>query len=265
LLNITRCEFFVSAKQVQLPDIPYYPVGEPKMLPSGLVSEAIVLTQRSTECLPSFRGPLRTILYQSHQLGLIYARIPSSADVNSLVSGLLYDTEYALLEVLSSQKQAKHDFLDVEILLAATLQLYLWIGPRRMRPQVRLCSLLASRVASALSLFVPDPDVQIDSGSTKRSNQVSYLELKSYSSYCHSRPHRVNNLVAWSLALATVAGAAVPIPEYQWLKRYFTMHIKVMGLIDDIDGYQSLMSNFPHSGGFDWIDLEGVFNEVRSD
>lgn len=234
------------------------------MLPSGLVSEAVVLTQRSMECLPLFRGPLHTILYQLHQLGLVYAQSPSSVNINSLVAGPLYDTEYALLEVLSAQKEAKGEILDVEILLAATLQLYLWIGPRKMRPQVRLCSLLASRVASALSLFVPAPALRKDSGSTEPSKSSSHADLKSYSAFCYSRPTKVNNLVAWSLALATVAGAAVPIPEYQWLRRYFTMHMKVMGLFDDIDGFRTLMANFPKADGFEWVDLEGLYIDVVS-
>lgn len=265
LLNFVRCEFFVSAEQVQLPDIPYHPVSEPNMLPSSLVSEAIALTQRCTESLPLFRGPLHTILYQLHQLGLVYARKPTTVHINSFVAGPLYDTEYALLEVLSSQRKSNYAVIDVEVLLAATLQLYLWVGPRKMRPQVRLCSLLASRVALALSLFVPTPDLQEGPVSPEPPNLPSHVSLKSYSSYCHSRPPGINNLVAWSLALATIVGAAVPIPEYQWLMRYFTMHLKVMGLIDNIDGYRSLVSSFPKVDGFDWIDLEGLFNQVRKE
>lgn len=262
LLNFIRCEFFVSAEQVQLPGIPYYPVSEPNMLPPSLVSEATALTERNVEGLSLLRGPLHTILYQLHQLGLVCARFPSSVDINSLVVGPLYDTEYALLEVLSSQKQTEPRVIDIEILLAATLQLYLWVGPRKMRPQVRLCSLLASRVASALSLFVPVPDERWDSVCAGASNSSSKAGLTSYELLCHSRSHQVNNLIAWSLALATVAGAAVPIPEHQWLKRNFTRHIKVIGLIDDIDGYRSLMSSFPKVDGFEWIDLEGLYNQV---
>ncbi|KAF1924702.1 uncharacterized protein M421DRAFT_274612 [Didymella exigua CBS 183.55] len=261
---IQWCEFFVSAEQVQLPDIPYYAVNEPNMSPPSLVAETFALTQRSMESLPFFRGPLRTILYQLHQLGLVYARAPSSADVDRFVAGPLYDTEYALLKVLASQKQARRDSSDVEILLAEILQLYLWIGPRKMRPQGRLTSLLASRVALTLSLFMPSSDVQDDAESVGPSTIFSLLDLKSYSFHCHSRPYTVNNLVAWSLALATSAGAAVPIPEYQWLKRYYAMHIMTLGLHDDIDGYRSLVSNFPTVDGFDWIDLTGLFYEVRS-
>jgi len=265
MLIIIRCEFFVSAEQVQLPDIPYYSVSEPNMLPLKLVLEATALTERNTECLPLLRGPLHTILYQLHQLGLVCARFPSSANINSLVAGPLYDTEYALLEVLSSQKQAESAVTDVEILLAATLQLYLWVGPRKMRPQVRLCSLLASRVASALSLFLPATDEWSDSVCAAPSDLPSSAGLRRHELLCHSRSHQVNNLVAWSLALATVAGAAVPIPEYQWLKRYFTMHINVTGLIDDMDGYLSLISSFPKVDGFDWIDLEGLYNQIREE
>lgn len=265
LLNFVRCEFFVSAEQVQQPDIPYHPVSEPNMLPSNLVSEAIALTQRCTESLPLFRRPLHTILYQLHQLGLVYARESAGVDINSLVAGPLYDTEYALLEVLSSQRTAKYAVLDVEALLAATLQLYLWVGPRKMRPQVRLCSVLASRVALALSLFAPIPATQEEPASRKQPNPTSHVSLKNYSSHCHSRPPGINNLVAWSLALASIVGAAVPIPEHQWLMRYFTMHLKVMGLIDNIDGYRSLLSIFPNVDGFDWIDLEGLFHQVRKE
>ena len=263
MLIITRCEFFVSAEQVQLPDIPYYPVSEPNMLPPSLVLEATTLTERNTEGLSLLRGPLHTILYQLHQLGLVYARASSSVDINSLAAGPLYDTEYALLEVLSSQKQAKNIVSDVETLLAATLQLYLWVGPRKMRPQVRLCSLLASRVARALSPFVPMADAQEKNWPEETSSLPSDEDLKSYSSRCHSHPHEVNNLVIWSLALATIVGAAVPIPEYQWLKRCFAMRLKVTGLIDDIDCYMVLMSNFPAVDGFDWLDIVGLFNEIR--
>lgn len=263
MLIIMRCEFFVSAEQVQPPDIPYYPVSEPNMLPLNLVLEATALTESNTKGLPLLRGPLHTILYQLHQLGLVCARFPSSADINSLVAGPLYDTEYALLEVLASQKQAESAVIEIEILLAATLQLYLWVGPRKMRPQVRLCSLLASRVASALLLFVPAPDERSDSVCAALSDSSSIAGLRSYESRRHSRSHQLDNLIAWSLALATVVGAAVPISEYQWLKRNFTMHIKVMRLMNDIDGYRSLMASFPKVDGFDWIDLGGLHDQVR--
>lgn len=263
MLNVVRCEFFVSAEQVQLPDIPYCSINDPNMLPSNLLAEAVALTQRSQEILPFFRGALHTILYQLHQLGLVYAHAPNSVDMNRYVAGTLYDSEYALLQVLSSQKQAKYDFLDVEVLLAETFQLYLWIGPRRLQPQTRLCSLLASRVATALAMFVPNSDMRGGSESTKQSTTSSRSNSKDYSLHCQSRPHRVNNLIAWSLALSTVAGAAAPIPEYQWLKKYYVMHIQAMGLDDNINGYRSLISNFPQVGGFDWIDFEGLYNEVQ--
>lgn len=224
-----------------------------------------MLTERSADGLPLLRGPLHTILYQLHQLGLVYARFPNNPGINSLVAGPLYDTEYALLEVLSSQKQIDASHVDIEILLAETLQLYLWVGPRKMRPQVRLCSLLASRVASALSLFVPGLGIPSDFESVELSEVSSKTHLRIYKSLCHSRSHQVNELIAWSLALATVTSAAIPIPEYQWLKHNFAMHIRAVGLVDDIDGYRSLISSFPKVDGFDWIDLEGLYNQVRLD
>lgn len=231
------------------------------MLPSNLVVEAVALTQRSKASLPFFRKPMHTILYQLHQLGLVYARVSGSADISRYVAGPLYDTEYALLEVLTSQKQARSDFLEVEILLAETLQLYLWVGPRKMRPQVRLCSLLASRVAASLGLFLPDSGSQAELESVIPS---ALPDLESYSLNFQSRPYTVNNLVAWSLALATTVGAAVPIAEYQWLKRYYAMHMMAMGLRDDLEGQRFVMSNFPRVDGFDWIDFDGLYHEVKA-
>lgn len=264
ILITNRCEFFVSAEQVELPDIPYYPVNEPIVLPSKLVAEAATLTQRCEKALPYFRGPLHTILYQLHQLGVIYAQATSGEPVDHYVAGTLYDTEYALLEVLVSHKQNRHDVSDVEILLAETLQLYLWIGPRRLRPQTRLCSLLASRVALALYVFIPHSSTQNNSEQAERPAMFPCLGSDDHTFYSQSRPHTVDNLIAWSLALGTIAGAAAPIPEYQWLKQSFAMHLRTMGLHDNIDGFRSLVSNFPQVGGFDWIDFEGLYKEVWS-
>lgn len=246
-----------------MPDIPYYCVSEPNLLPRSLLAEAVALTQRSKENLPFFRGPLNTILYQLHQLGLVYAHAPKNMDIDRHAAGTLYDTEYALLQVLSSQRQAKDDFLDVEILLAETLQLYLWVGPRRLRPQTRLCSLLASRVAMASAIFIPNSHEYDDSGSAEPSVTLSHSSSKDYFTRCRTRPRSVNNLIAWSLALSAVAGAAAPISEYQWLEANCALQIQAMGLDHDIDSYRSLLKLFPKVDGFDWIDLEGLHNKIR--
>lgn len=255
MLTRVRCEFFVSAEQVQLPDIPYYCVNEPGVLPSSILIEAAALMQCSKDNLPAFRGSLQSIMHQLHQLGLIYACTPTSLEINCYVPSILYDTEYALIQVLSSQKQEKQNFLDVEILLAETLQLYLWVGPRRMQPQTRVCGVFASCIMSALSPFLPNRETR-DGPESSGLGEAS--NVNDYSIHVQSRPRRVNNLIAWSLALGTVVCAAAPFPDYEWFLKHFGMQMQAMGLDTNIDDYRSFLAMFPKVDGFPWMNLEGL-------
>jgi hypothetical protein len=256
---------FVAAEQVQLPDIPYFAVSETEALPPDLLTEAAALTQCGMKSLPFFRGSLHRIFFQLHQLGLVYARATTIPSIDRYVTTMLYDTEYALIEVLSAQKQTEKAFSHTEILIAETLQLYLWVGPRRLQPQTRLCSLLASRVASAILPFISGLRASDKARTTNAESLQGPLSNRMDNvSDLRYRPYSIDSLIMWSLALSTVVGAATQISRHLWLEEHFALQIQLMSLHDDIDAFRGLLALFPKVDGFPWISLEDLYNRMCS-
>ncbi|KAJ4367379.1 hypothetical protein N0V83_006961 [Neocucurbitaria cava] len=143
---IQWCEIMVATQLVELPKIPYLPFAPAKPAPKQVTLEAARLTSITLASLPRLSESLHKIIHLLHHLGIAYAQ-PTGTKIDSYIIQPLYDAEYALLQLLSSQKSPGHGYSEIEVLLAEAFQLYFWTGPRMLPPQTRLCDLLITRLS----------------------------------------------------------------------------------------------------------------------
>ena len=256
----------VATQLVELPKIPYLPAVSSKSAPHQVTLEAALRTSISLSNLPPLSESLHSIIHLLHYLGIAFAQPPTGAKIDAYVIQPLYDAEYSLLQILSAQKEAKHGFSQVEVLLAETFQLYFWTGPRVLPPQTRLCDLLISRIMRALLplLLETVPDLEHDDmpATTSSLHQGTRSILANIAGSAR-RPSfhspETNNAIIWSLTLGTIVSASLSRPEHSWFRQHLCLQLHATGLNQSEQTYQDFLKLFPTTDGFAWIDLKTLF------
>lgn len=254
----------VATQLVETPKVPYLIPVSSIPPPKIVGSEAARATSISLKSLPALSEALQKIVHLSHLLGIAYAKLQKEEKIDPYITQPLYDVEYALLQVLEAQKEPNHRFSKVEVLLAETLQLYLWTGPRMLPPQTRLCNLLTSRLMRALLplLLENAPEVQADSRSNTAVVVLDSVTNGTFRSY--NGPMSTHNAITWSLALGTIVSASLCRPEHSWFKEHLRLQLQLLGLDKSEEEYRNLLRIFPTTDAFSWIDLKTLHSEYRA-
>ncbi|KAF2833205.1 hypothetical protein CC86DRAFT_6477 [Ophiobolus disseminans] len=259
------CEMMVATQLAETPQMPYYHATTSKPLPDNVVYEAEQLTAATLSNLPCVSEPIQYIIRLLHQIGVAYAKRTAGTKVDSYIIEPLYDALYALLQMQEAHKKTGI-LSDAEHLLVETFQLYFWTGVRLLPPATRLCDLLVSRVMKALLPLLLNtlPEEAENFCQTARGYAVdtSIDEERVLKTLNH--PSTTNNLIAWSLALGTVATMPLNRPEYMWFKGHFQSYLQAMGLDQDEEGYYALLKMFPTTDGLGWIGLKKLFGTLQT-
>ena len=259
------CEMIVAAQLVEVPRVPYYHAFPCEPLPDKVAYEAERLTANTLSNLPPVSEPIQYVIRLLHQIGLAYNHQLPGTKIDSYVIQPLYDAQYALLQILQTQKETSN-LSDVEVLLAETFQLYFWTGPRLLPPPTRLCDVFISRIMKALlSLLLEKVPGDVEASPvTARGFRPNHVVTTKY--VLRTSPHlrTTNNAIAWSLSLGAMVSAALDRPEHQWLKGHWCLHMQAMGLDQDKEEYYRVLELFPTTESFAWIDLRTLFNQLQT-
>jgi hypothetical protein len=242
----------VAAQLVEVPLIPYYHAFPYEPFPEKFMQEARRLTANTLSNVRPLSKPLQHVVRLLHQLGVAYARRAPGEKVDPYVIRPLYDAQYALLQILHTHK-ATGNLSDMENLLAHTFQLYFETGPRGLPPEGKLCGLFLSRIIEALLpllIETESEDIQNTLG-LRPGNSVTENHLPRALDYSQS----MDNVLTWSLSLATIAAAAQKRPDLPWLKRHLRSHLRATGLDQNQDEYCRILGMFPTTACFARIDL----------
>ncbi len=262
----------VATQIVEIPKIPYHCCESTEPAPPDVILEAARRTNGTLKNLPKLSKPLENIVHLLHRLGILYAEPPPGAKIDSFVIKPLFEAEHALLHTLTAQKQPNHGFSEVEILLAETLQLYLWTGPRVLPPQTRLCDLLVARIMRALlPIFfetVPELDLENSPATAASLHQGTESILANFKGSAR-RPWNhsleTNNAVIWSLALGTMVSKSLDRPEHLWFREHLALQFQTVGFDQDERAWRDFLRLFPTTDGFGWIDLTKLYSWFAKD
>ncbi|KAF2631959.1 hypothetical protein BU25DRAFT_136553 [Macroventuria anomochaeta] len=265
------CEIMVAAQLAEIPKLPHRPQSF-SPLPKAVILTTDALTATTLNSLPQLSEPFVEVIRYLHQVAVSYASPPPDVKIDDYIIQPMYDVQHALLKILAAQKEAKHGFTDVEVLLAEAFQLYFWTGTRGLPPQTRLCELLISRVMKALLplLLEASTELSFETGprmatSTEDKNNSIQMKLEAKDHFYRFLRHtrEVNNAITWALALGTLVTAPLLAPEHCWFKGHFQLQLRAMALQRDQDQWFAFLSLFPTTDGYPnpWIDLKSVWRE----
>lgn len=248
----------VAAQLAEIPRIPYQLQGF-SPLPEHVILVTDAQTDTTLRSLPPLSEPFPNIIRYLHQIAVSYAFPPPDVKIDDYIIQPMYDVQYALLRVLSAQKEPKHGFSEVEVLLAETFQLYFWTGTRGLSPQTRLCELFVSRVMKALLplLLEASTELSFETGPRMaasmeaKNNKFPMLPEAKDHFYRFLRHSRVaNNAITWALALGTLVTAPLLAPEHSWFKDHFQLQLKAMSLHRNEDRWLAFLNLFPTTDGY---------------
>lgn len=268
--TVQWCEIMVAMQLVEVSKIPYLTSIPAVPAPIQVTDETTLRTDRTLKSLPHLSKPLHNIIRHLHYLGIAFEQPPSPTKIDDYIKQPLYDAEYTILQVLSAQKAVDHGFPEIEVLLAEAFHLYLWIGPRTLPPQTRLCDLLIPRLMKALLPFlletVPDVNMEIMPATLALAQQETKSLLASITG-CAPFPSQhsteTNNAITWSLMLGTSASSVLGRPEHSWFKEQLGLQLCAMGLDGNEELYQDFLKIFPATDAFPWFQLGTLFKEFQ--
>ncbi|CAI6239592.1 unnamed protein product [Periconia digitata] len=258
------CEFGVAAYNRAVPRLPYLPPAENTSLPYDMVVQSDRLANMTFANIPLVSLPMQNVVRMLHQLAITQAqhhvikqKALGRAKTDSVSLRLLYDAEYILLQMLSSQSTPDHTFSPVDVMLTEACQLFIWLGPRDLPYEMKLCNRFVLHLKDALVQVLRSADspeaTTMNSTTTPVGQSLPTPGIVS-ASYA-IRPLRARqNAILWALYLGTITSGVGPRPEYEWYSRNFRAHTQAMGLktLQDVDRQLKL---FPSAAHYRWSDI----------
>lgn len=253
----------VAAQLIEMPKIPYFHPYEPEPIPEDVTIRAEVMTANTLANLPPVSEQFQEALRLLHLLGACYANQKPGKKIDEYVLQPLYDSEYAVLQILTSHEESQC-LSDIEVLLANSLQLYIWTGPRSLPPITRLCDLFISRIMKALLplLLEKVPDTVEGTPMMARGYIPTDPEAAQFIAKKLHHPRATNNVIAWSLGLGTIISAALQRPEHHWFKGHFHLYIQAMDLDRSEQTYLEFLKLFPTTDGWPSISLKALYRHL---
>jgi hypothetical protein len=220
------------------PLLPYSPPKTASTFPATIVSNAQCLTTVTLSALSGTpRAPFPYILNLLHQLSL--ASLPLIAAeghrLDARMSCVLYEAEYALLQVLCAQKADPGVYEPMEVVLAEAGQMYFWTAIRCLPPAIALCELFEPRLKRALTPLIRARRIAaLSSGTGTLHFQVSGTEGEKERSERDGHA----DLLTWCLFLGAAVSSYGPRPvavfkgdvevggkgNFEWYRAQFWEH-----------------------------------------
>lgn len=177
------------------------------------------------------------------------------ADIDAARMQDIYQVGCIILEMISSQRQAKHGYTAVESMLTEACQLYIWIGPSEVPQQAKLMDLFSKWLREALLPLVYDSteqkchlllDVEMPCSDSKP------LALSTLSWKPERSP--TDNAILWGLSLGAIVSSTNARPEHEWFKDHFRSQARAMG-VRNRDELDKVFELFPGVTGYHFIEM----------
>ncbi|KAF2637071.1 hypothetical protein P280DRAFT_138060 [Massarina eburnea CBS 473.64] len=268
--GIQWCEFGVAAQNRALPKVPYMPPAVIDDLPYSVSLETDRLTSVTLSSIPPVSDHFKNLFQMLHRLALsranssTYGLFPNKMKMDPAVIRPMYDSECIILHMLSSQQKAGHEYSKIDVMLTEACQLFFWIGPRGLPPEMKLCDRLVVWLKDALMPLLEDstsPQVLSPPDSLQSDSQVDpaetlapHLQRADSSVHIISSPRTLDNALLWGLYLGNIASSAHSRPENGWYQEQLRYRMQKLE-IKSRDDLKQALNVFPNTAGFNWIDI----------
>ncbi|PVI02053.1 hypothetical protein DM02DRAFT_560465 [Periconia macrospinosa] len=273
------CEFGVAAYKRVLSALPYMPPPTNTALPYNMILQSERLAYTTFTNIPPVSLSIQNIFLMLHQIALAQGqrsvtkeKALDRANTDSVTIRLLYDAEYALLQMIDTQKSPDHTYSAVDIMFTEACQLFLWIGARDLPYELKLCDQFVVFLKDAIARVLQNTLLPVG---TVLPNPVVHctpagLSVPATSNpsapHINASPRAAQNATLWALYLGTITTGVRSRPDYGWYSEHFRLQAQAMGL-RTLQDVEMVIKLFPYSTKWRWSNirkLEPLIGDYKS-